>query len=292
MKKTLYKSLLFLSFLVLFGGSLSILMINTSAEPSADPTIHTASMVVFDHEFCDWPHPGVALIEIPSYWQVVGCNLEYTAHMDPDDYYLRAMAFYLDDRGGGIGCYRVGPHDIRGWTILPGQTLYRMFDMSHVQFPRDWPDTGGTYWTFIPASGGYIPGYFSPGEHEITGFVSSQYPGAVQESWISIVLHFEYIDLIGDILNQISSNQDDLESLINEQVSGWYQTYCLKHLRFSRETVDSMIERHLNGGSITTSELFWLKMRFLYIKMAADVPEISTICDNTMTLIDDLKSLV
>ncbi len=292
MKKTLYKSILILSFLVLFGGSLSILMINTSAEPSEDPIVHTATIVVFDHEISDWPHPAITQIEIPCYWQVVGCHLEYTAHCDKDDPYLRAMAFYLDGRGGGIGCYRVGPHDIRGWTIVPGQTLNQVFDMSHVMFPRDWPQTGGDYWTFIPASGGYIPGYFSPGVHEIIGYVSSQYPGATQESWISIVLHFEYIDPIGDLLNQISDNQDELEILIDEKVSGWYHTYCAKHLRFSRETVDSMIESHLNCGSITSSELFWLKMRFLYIKMAANDPEISSICDNTMNLIDDLKDII
>lgn len=183
----------------MFSGALSLGVVRAELSP-ASSTVYTTTITVFDHEYCHWPDPGVSTFKIPWYWQVTGCLLEYDAHCDPDDWYLRAMAFwmdgypnYYDGRGGGIGCYRTGPHDIRGWTIYPGQTLSRTFDMSNVMFPRDWPQTGGDYYTFIPGGAGYMPGYFSPGVHEVTGFVSSQYPGAVQESWISIKLHFQYI---------------------------------------------------------------------------------------------------
>ncbi len=189
----------------MISGSLSFGVARVELS-QASSTVYSESITVFDHEISDWPHPAVTTLEIPCNWQVIACDLEYTAYSDPNDPYLRAMAFYLDDRGGGIGCYRIGPGQIRGWTISPGQTLHRVFDMSYVMFPL--PDEGGEYLNFIPEGEGYIPGYFSPGVHDIEAFVTSQYPGAVQESWISIILHFQYI--VVPILATIDFDPDTL----------------------------------------------------------------------------------
>ncbi|MFX1501120.1 MAG: hypothetical protein ACFFDH_09185 [Promethearchaeota archaeon] len=296
MKKTLYKSILILSCLVLFGGSLSIYMITAPAEPSDDAIVHNASVVVFDHYNSNWNHPAIATINIPCYWEITSCRMEYDGYCDPDDYYVRAIGFWLDWRGSWIGSERTGPFDVWGYGIIyPGQTKHWEFDMSYCQFAKNWSDgPGSVYWNFIPQDEDDKGGYFSPGEHTITAFVSSQdfCAGATQDSWISITLYFEYLDPVGDILNQISSNQDELKILIEEKLSGWSETQCEKYLHFSRESVDNMIETHLNCGSITAEELFILNTRFQVIKLIAGDQEISDICDNTMALIDELEDII
>jgi len=204
---------------------------------SATSTEYSATFVVFDHEYCDWPHPGVSTFEIPNNWQVTAVDLIYTAHCDPDDWYLRAMAFYLDGypdgRGGAIGCRRVGKHDVSGWTISPGQTKSRTFDMNHVEFPLTTYPHPPNWMTFITGSESFLPGYFSPGVHEVTGFVSSQYPGAVQESWISITLEITYTLRI--IQAEVEFNPDTL----NRKSQGkWVTVYIDLPDGFNEEDID------------------------------------------------------
>lgn len=191
MKKIRNKTILLILCFSMLSGTMSLGFARAELAPATSP-IYSATIVVFDQVLSDWPHPAETTLEIPSYWQVTAVTLKYRAHKDPDDYYLRAMSFRLDGRGGGIGCERIGRHDIWGWTISGGETKYREFNMNHVLFPRDWPDMGGDYWTFITGSESFLPGYFSPGVHDIQAFVSTQYPGAVQESWVSITLEITY----------------------------------------------------------------------------------------------------
>lgn len=297
MNKSLFKSFLVVSCLVLFGATLSIVFINASPVLSGadggDDVGHTATITVFDHYNSNWNHPAITTINIPCYWQVLSCHLDYDGYCDPNDPYLRAITFWLDWRGGAIGTYRVGPGQVRGYgTISPGQTKHWEFDMSNCQFASN--TTGDVYWNFIPQDEDDIRGYFSPGEHTVTAFISSQdaFMGATQDSWISITLHIEYNDLIGDTLDEISRNLDDIKGLINEKLSGWSKTTCEKYLRFAKETVDDMTETHLNGELINTEELCLLKMRFIVIDLVADDEEISSLCDNVMNLIDDLINFI
>lgn len=296
MKRIWYKSVLIMLCLVLFGGSLSIVIINTTPEPSEDDTVHTATLEVFDHYYANWNHPAITTINIPCYWQIVSCRLEIDGYHDPDDGFLRAVGFWLDWRGGWIGTRRIGPHDVTGYgTIRIGETKHWAFDMSNCQVAKNWSDgTGSVYWNFIPQNEDDRAGYFSSGEHTIKAFISTEdkYDGPTQDSWISITLYFEYLDPIGDILNEISSNQDELEGLINEKLSGWSKIQCEKYLRFSREEVNNMIEKHLNCEAITAEELCVLSTRFIVIYLIAGNPEISYICDNILNLIEDLKDII
>lgn len=205
-----------LTCLIVLIGISSVGIIGATAQIQINSEeIFSETIVVFDHRLSDWPHPAETDIFIPDEWEILSCQMKYDAFCDPDDGYLRAITFWLDWRGGAIGCYRVAPGQVRGsGTISPGQTKYWTFDMSSCQFATNTSDLpqDRVFWNFIPQAEDETKGYFSPGWHHVEGFVSSQYPGLTQDSWISIRLEFTYklrvipaiIDFNPDTLNQKS----------------------------------------------------------------------------------------
>ena len=177
------------------------------------------TITVFNHEYSNWDHPAISTINIPDL-PIESCILELDAYSDPDEYpiTLRAIGFYLDWRGGAIGAWRLGPGQVRGdGTIRYGQEKSWEYDMSYCRFAKntsDVPDTdgdgnpgpgnadvGSVFWNFIPQYPSQESGYFSPGEHIIKAFVTSQdaHSGSTQDSWISIKLHFMFKEIRKDI---------------------------------------------------------------------------------------------
>ncbi|MFX1379832.1 MAG: hypothetical protein ACFFA4_12150, partial [Promethearchaeota archaeon] len=158
---------------------------------------------VFDHEYSNADHPAQTNIKIPCLSMY--CRMQITAYCDPDDPYLRAVYFALDDIGDPIGVERVAPGQVRGdVTIRGGQTKTWEFDMRYCQFAKPSPEIGSYFRNFIPQSEHDIMGFFSPGEHTITAFITSQdaYKDPIpmlaqvegQDSWISIKLYFIFIE--------------------------------------------------------------------------------------------------
>jgi len=242
LKKIRNKAILLILCFSMLSGTMSLGFARAELAPATSP-VFSATITVFDHVIADWSPGGAAetTIEIPSNWQVTGVDLTYTAYHDPDDYALRAMAFYLDDRGGGIGCSRIGPGQIRGWTINAGQELTKTFDMSYVKFPR--PDTGYYMLDFITGSENFVPGYFSPGVHEVKAFVSTQWHGDVRESWISITLHISYILRI--IPAEVEFNP---ETLNRKSQGKWVTVYIDLPDEYNEEDIDISTIK-LNGVS-------------------------------------------
>ncbi|MFX0096532.1 MAG: S8 family serine peptidase [Candidatus Hodarchaeota archaeon] len=161
-------------------------------------------ITVFDHEYSNWDHPAIATITIPDR-PIESCRMVIEAHSDPDEPFLRAIHFFLDDIGDPIGVYRQGPGQVRGSvTLRPGETKTWEFDMSHCMFAKKFdpedpagstgPVNGIYYRNFIPQDEDDIIGYFSPGGHTVKAYVTSQdiYSGPTQDSWISIKLYFEF----------------------------------------------------------------------------------------------------
>ncbi|MFX1379833.1 MAG: hypothetical protein ACFFA4_12155, partial [Promethearchaeota archaeon] len=59
------------------------------------------TIIVFNHEYSNAENPAIKTIKIPG--EPVSCRMELIAHCDPDDPYLRAVYFALDDIGDPIG---------------------------------------------------------------------------------------------------------------------------------------------------------------------------------------------
>lgn len=192
MKKIKNKAILFVLCMSLVIGTSSVGYVRAP----------TMEMTVFNQENSNWDHKAIKTIIIPCFQEIVSIHMTITAYYDPDDYFLRAVWFDLDGRGGWIGTYRFGPHDVRGNIIEPGQTLTWTYDMSNCQFAGEWdpnadpPLPDRIYYDFIHPPACETVGFFSTGEHTITAYVSSQdvYMGKTQDSWITIILDFEYTE--------------------------------------------------------------------------------------------------
>ena len=117
--------------------------------------------------------------------------------------------------------------------------------------------------------------------------------GPTQDSWITIILYFEYTDIIEDTLVELSSNLDALAGLIDGMPSGWGKSTCEKYCGFAREDVDTMIANFLNDDPIAAPEDFCvLRTRFIVIDLVAGDPDITALCDTIMDLIDELENFL
>jgi len=179
------KNSIFLIFFISIAFPISIFIVyQGEAEPF--------SISVCDHEMPNnRNHPLNITITIPNK-VISSCRMEIDAFLDPDDIYLRAVHFKLDNIGGPIGVERIGWGETRGAIFSAGETVHHEYDMSNCQFAKEWPETGSFYQSFIPTNMDYKNGTLSPGEHEIWAAVSSydDNSGALVESWISIRLYF------------------------------------------------------------------------------------------------------
>ncbi|MFX0034008.1 MAG: hypothetical protein ACFE9I_00030, partial [Candidatus Hermodarchaeota archaeon] len=179
-------------------------ILSTNTYENKDHTI-----IIFDHEYSNSEHPAIKTIKIPG--EPISCIMEIVAYCDPDDIYLRAVYFALDDIGDPIGVERIGAGQVRGdVTIRGGETKTWEFDMSNCQFAKPSPETGSYFRNFIPQTEENFIGFFSPGEHTVKAFVTSQnsYKGATQDSWITIKLHFIFKEIVVSVLDHVYSNAD------------------------------------------------------------------------------------
>jgi len=277
----------------------------------------TLNITVFDQEYSNWDHPAITTITIPDR-PIESVRLEWDGYCDPDDFYLRAIAFWVDWRGGGIGVWRIMGGQVSGYgTISPGQTKHWEFDMSNCQFAKNtsdlptvpnWdPEKGSVYWNFIPQDPSQTTGYFSPGEHTIKAFISSQdrfsvfpnqwYPDITepepkQDSWITIIIRITFKDVIGDTLNEISNTLDDMQELIYTNLGTRRGLLCTLILRFSNRSVNFMIDKHKNCEMIRLHELCFLKMTIYLIERISKDPEISDLCSEIYSSIDKIIEFI
>jgi hypothetical protein len=92
--------------------------------------------------------------------------VRYT-NKDPEGY-LRACHLLINGEPAeiapAIGCCRVGPGQVRGFTAAPGQTVEATFDLASVQYPLLSPDTGSFQANLLKS--------LVQGKNEITAWVS------------------------------------------------------------------------------------------------------------------------
>ncbi|MHA1357647.1 MAG: NEW3 domain-containing protein [Candidatus Helarchaeota archaeon] len=156
--------------------------------------VYSFNLTVYDHVITSRtypPGPPNITFTIPN-MAILSCRLELTAHSDPDDRYIRSIHFYIDGRGGSIGTSAVGPGQVIGDTISPGQTVVRNYDLSHVKIANLSAGLSHYYLNYIPQSISDRIGYLAPGNHSLQSFITTwdSYLGAVKESWVSITLYF------------------------------------------------------------------------------------------------------
>jgi hypothetical protein len=215
MKKNFSKTILLILLLSIFGSTFGFKFVKADLS-TANSCALTQTMVVFDHYYSNWDHPAIATITIPP-WPIESCYMEYKGRNN-DYMYLRAITFWLDWRGGAIGCWRQQAGQVRGYGTI-GTNSYKEwnFDMSNCQFAKNTSDlptvpnydpaAGSVYWNFIPEDSAPPTGYFTPGQHTIEAFISAQDFSSHQLSWITLILHFTFkyipaiIDFDPDTLN-------------------------------------------------------------------------------------------
>ena len=237
MKEIRNKAILLILCFTMLSGTVSLGFARAELS-TASPGSFTQTIVVFDHKISNWDHPAVETITIPD-WPILSVEMFLQAKCDPNDWYLRAIHFDVDGAlgpppragiGGAINCWRLSGSQVRGdpsgippsGTISPGQTKTYTFDMSHVylanppegpygSYQKPWK--GRFYHNYIPQFPGDILGYFSPGEHTITSFVSSQDATGGPNSWVTIILTITYafmpveVEFNPDTLNRKSQGK-------------------------------------------------------------------------------------
>jgi len=185
----------------MLSGTLSLGFVRAELS-TASSGGYTQTIVVFDHRISSWDNPAVETITIPRNWGIISAEMWLQAYCDRNDPYLRAIHFDVDGLGGGINTWRLSGSQVRGdpsgtppsGTISPGQTKTYTFDMTHVYFA--YPSTG-PYGSYENHELGrfyhnFIPQGFSPGEHTITSFVSSQVALGGPNSWVTVILTITY----------------------------------------------------------------------------------------------------
>jgi hypothetical protein len=172
------------------------------------------TITVFNHVLANEDHHAIVNITLPSDKRVVSCRMEITEHLDSDEPWWRATAFYFDniDRDAMkymIGTSRVNPYNVKGNIIGPGQTKTYSYNMSNVQFANRPPKTGSWYWNFIPQKENDTFGYLSPGSHVIEAWITSydRFSGKLPaDTWITLKLYFVFEDLLGKIIDDLIDN--------------------------------------------------------------------------------------
>lgn len=230
----------------MLSGTLSLGFVRAELS-TASPGCFTQTIVVFDHYISNWDNPAVNTITIPD-WPILSVEMYLQARCDPNDPYLRAIHFDVDGLGGGINTWRLSGSQVRGdpsgtppsGTISPGQTKTYTFDMTHVYFANppsgpygnwDHPEWGRFYHNFIPQGPGDILGYFSPGEHTITSFVSSQVALGGPNSWVTVILTITY----AFIPAEVEFNPDTLN---RKSQGNWVTVYIDLPDGFNEEDID------------------------------------------------------
>ncbi|MBA7522183.1 hypothetical protein ES705_14300 [subsurface metagenome] len=233
MKKIRYKSILLVLCLSMFSGALSLGFVR-AVVPDGNCCYLTETIVVFDQKISNWDNPAVETITIPDL-PIISVEMFLQAYCDIKGKYLRAIHFDVDGAlgpppragvGGAINCWRLSGSQVRGdpsgpqpdGTINHGQTKTFSIDMTQASFANppegpygSWypwnPGPGRFTHNFIPQGPGDILGYFSPGVHTITSFVSTQDAFGGVDSWVTVILTFTYkfipatIDFDPDTLN-------------------------------------------------------------------------------------------
>jgi len=223
LKRTCYKSILLILCLSMFSSALSLGFVRASVPPTNSCYL-TETIPVFYQEISNWDNPAIKTITIPDWdYPIKSVEMYLQAYCDIKGRYLRAIHFDVDGLGGGFHTWRLSGSQVRGdpsgippsGTISHGQTKTYTVDMSHVYFANppagpygsyQHPENGRFYANFIPQ--------FSPGEHTITSFVSTQDAFGGVDSWVTVILTFTFkyipdvpIDFDPDTLNRKSEGK-------------------------------------------------------------------------------------
>lgn len=226
MKKIRYKSILLILCLSMFSSALTFGFVKAELTQASSVNL-TETIVVFDHESHNRQNPAIATITIQN-MPIESVIMELEARNNDRDWW-RAIYFdvdgYLDGVvgtppgvGGLILTWREYLFNVRGPGVLynigspdgPNQKSF-MIDMSNEAYFATGVNYEKYYHNFIPQNPSQTVGYFSPGQHIITTFVTS--PATAENSWVTVKLHITYryipatVDFDPDTLNRKSQGK-------------------------------------------------------------------------------------
>jgi hypothetical protein len=157
---------------------------NTATFVSGGETIKRRTSVItysiFDHQISNDNRRATKRLLLPQFPKIDSAKLEITAYND-DPAYPRSIWFEIDNRGGNIGTYHAGIHDVGGEGVIgPKQTKTLNFDLQSVQF-------GYTGKTGTTQQVNLFEELIKPVMHTIRSSVTT-YDQYGPKSWVSIKL--------------------------------------------------------------------------------------------------------
>lgn len=239
MKKIRNKTILFILCFSMLSGTVSLGFVKAELS-TASPGGLTETIEVFNQQTATTTNPAIATITIKN-MPVESVIMELVAH-NADRNWWRAIHFdvdgYLDGIvgtppgvGGGILVWREGPGQVRGPGVLYYGPYTKSFtiDMSTECYFATGVNYEKFYHNFVPQDPSQTVGYFSPGDHIITSFVTA--PGSAGNSWVTIRLIITYSYIPAEV-------EFHPETLNRKSQGNWVTIYIDLPDEYNEEDID------------------------------------------------------
>jgi len=244
LKKNRYKSILLILCLSMFSSVLSLGFVRAELS-TASPGGLTETIYVFDHRTANTNIPAIETITIKD---IPVESVIMFLEAKNGDYIMRAIHFDVDGYrdgvlgtppgvGGAILTWRVYKFNVRGPGVLygapgsPGYPNQKSFtiDMSDECYFATGVNYEKHYHNFIPQDPSQTVGYFSPGDHIITAFVTG--PSSHGHSWITIRLEITYSYIPAEV-------EFHPETLNRKSQGKWVTVYIDLPDEYNEEDID------------------------------------------------------